>query len=86
MNKYDVEDYIIHDDLTVDAPKGIRVIGRELKYFPFKFNLIEGHFDCSQNELYTLKNGPNQTTGSFICSENKLTSLKYSPLHIGYDF
>ena len=37
---------------------------------------VNGNFDCSYNQLESLKGCPEIVYGDFVCSGNKLTSLK----------
>lgn len=45
---------------------------------------VSYHFDCSHNELTSLKNGPDWVS-EYDCSNNKLTSLKYISKYIDGD-
>ncbi len=46
---------------------------------------IRGTFDCSYNDLKTLKNCPSSVTQNFICKHNKLSDLIGSPKEVkGY--
>jgi hypothetical protein len=54
--------------------------GQGLKDFKgVKFGKIEGHFNCSNNELTSLEGSPRYVVKSFDCSNNKLTSLEGGP-------
>jgi len=44
-----------------------------------KFGNIDGHFNCSNNELTSLEGAPRYVEKSFDCSNNKLTSLEGGP-------
>jgi len=54
--------------------------------FIIKFGHIKGNFDCSNNELNTLQNGPNSVSQNFYCYANQLTSLQYAPSNVGANF
>ena len=43
-------------------------------------------FNCSFNELTTLKGGPVEVSGIFNCANNKLTSLEGCPKKFGFRF
>jgi hypothetical protein len=47
---------------------------------------IEGDFDCSYNDLTTLKNCPQNILGYFQCAGNELISLDGCPENIGGNF
>jgi hypothetical protein len=40
---------------------------------------IDGIFDCSGNQLTSLKNSPRAVLGCFYCDRNQLTSLEGAP-------
>lgn len=42
-----------------------------------------GDFNCSDNELTSLKFGPVEIGKKFNCAGNKLTSLEYGPIQVG---
>jgi Leucine-rich repeat (LRR) protein len=44
-----------------------------------KFGNIDGHFNCSNNELTSLEGAPRSVEGLFNCANNKLTSLEGAP-------
>ena len=80
---YNIKNYIINEDLTVDVNGNVNLSKQKIKKFPFKFRFIKGDFFCSYNELISLKNAPERVEGSFDCARNKLTSLEYSPISVG---
>jgi len=47
---------------------------------------IDGSFDCSGNELMTLKNCPQKIEGYFSCSNNQLISLEGCPGNVWKNF
>ena len=51
-----------------------------------KFGVIEGGFDCSNNNLTSLEGAPQHVGGNFYCSNNHLTSLKGAPQHVERGF
>ncbi len=54
-----------------------------LEYCP---ETVGGHFNCSDNQLTSLKYCPKTVGGDFSCSENQLTSLEYCPETVGGHF
>lgn len=58
-----------------------------LKKIPDLSNiLVEGDFDCSNNQLITLEGAPQEVYGIFSCHNNKLTSLKGAPREVHSNF
>jgi hypothetical protein len=53
---------------------------RNISYIPkfFKNIIINGYFDCYNNNLTSLECSPQEVSGWFDCSNNKLTSLEGS--------
>lgn len=49
-------------------------------------NHITGDFNCSDNNLLSLKNSPKTVGGSFKCFCNNIVSLEFSPEKIGLNF
>ncbi len=45
--------------------------------------VVQGHFDCSGNCLYSLKGAPQDVGGNLDCSGNKMVTLKGVPRHVG---
>jgi len=85
--KYDIENYTINDDYSVDVIGNVSLSGRKgLTKLPLKFNKVRGHFSCICNQLTTLEGGPESVTGSFSCDINNLTTLEGSPKKVGGHF
>lgn len=81
--KYDIEDYIINDDGSIDVNECVYLDDYGLNEFPLKFNKVYGDFDCRGNNLTSLLGGPKWVAGYFYCHKNKLTSLEHSPEYVG---
>ena len=47
---------------------------------------VGGYFDCSNNQLTSLKGAPDKVGGNFYCGNNQLTSLKGCPQEVGGGF
>ena len=45
-----------------------------------------GNFDCTSNQLTSLKGAPTSVGGDFYCFNNQLTSLKGAPTSVGGNF
>jgi len=48
--------------------------------------IVEGNFNCYNNQLTSLKGAPEKVEGNFNCSNNQLTSLKGAPEKVEGDF
>ena len=84
--KYKIYNYTVNDDGSIDVNGSVNLRFNGLSEFPLRFNKIFGSFYCDNNELTSLKNGPNWIKGSFRCDFNELTSLEFSPKYVGGDF
>ena len=67
-----INNYVIHDDLTVDVYDNINLIDKKLNKIPIKFGVINGYFNCSYNYLTSLENFPQEINGGFIYDSNPL--------------
>ena len=82
LEEMDVKNYTINDDLTIDVNGSVDLNDKDLTKFPnyIQFNEIFGYFDCSENQLTSLRGCPRITyDGYFSCSHNKLTNLDFCP-------
>ena len=79
LKKYEIDNYIINDDLTVDVNGIVNLHSSKLSKIPIKFGKISGNFSVSSNKLTSLKGCPKEVLGDFYCSSNKLKSLEYCP-------
>ena len=77
--KYDIKDYTINTDGSIDVNASVNLLNEKLTKLPLKFNKVNGSFYCYKNELTSLKGSPKKVGGDFYCSYNILTSLKGSP-------
>ena len=84
--RYDIKNYIINDDGTIDVNGDVFLYGRGLTELPLTFNKVTGYFDCSWNKLTSLKGSPKWVGDYFECTGNQLTSLEFSPDYVGGDF
>ena len=73
------ENIIVEGDLTVSN------YGLEELPECFKNMVVKGNFNCSANNLITLKNMP-KVLGSIDCSQNELCSLEGAPQEINGNF
>ncbi len=86
LKKYEIKNYTINNDLTVDVDGDVYLYYKKLKQIPIKFDIIKGYFNCSNNYLTSLDFCPKEVGGNFNCSWNELTSLEFCPIEIGGDF
>ncbi len=85
-NKYNIENYIINPDGSIDVNGNVELYKKGLTEIPLKFNRVSGYFSCSDNKLTSLIGSPEHVGGSFYCSDNQLTTLIGSPSYVGGSF
>jgi len=86
LKKYEIKNYTINNDLTVDVDGDVYLYYKKLKQIPIKFDIIKGYFNCSNNYLTSLDFCPKEVGGNFNCSWNELISLDGCPKSVGGDF
>lgn len=79
MEKYNISNYKINADMTVDVEDSVDMSMKNIKKIPVKFGKINGNFDCSANKLTNLINSPDTITGYFDCSANEIYTLIGGP-------
>ena len=86
LNKMEITNYIINEDLTVDVNGNVTLEGEKFEYFPVKFRKVSGKFNSSYCEKITSLEGcPSKVGDDFLCSRNQLVDVKGFPLNIrGY--
>ena len=84
--KYNIKNYTINLDGSIDVNGSVEISDCELTEFPLIFNKVSGTFYCQNSDLTTLKGSPRFVGGSFYCQKNKLTSLLGSPKSVGGGF
>jgi hypothetical protein len=84
--KYNITNYTINDDGTIDVNGGVNLYNKGLTELPIRFNKVTGWFFCRNNQLTTLKGCPRWVGSNFSCSNNQLTSLEFSPDYVGGGF
>ncbi|MCK9471926.1 MAG: hypothetical protein M0Q88_09265, partial [Bacilli bacterium] len=85
-NEYNIENYIINEDDSIDVDGNVDLFNKGLKVLPLKFRKVSGNFLCGHNKLTSLKGSPQSVGGWFECSSNQLTSLEGAPKNVGGDF
>jgi len=84
--KFDITNYTVNGDGTVDVYGDVTIKGRTFKELPIKFGKVYGNFYCHYNSITTLEGAPKEVGGNFQCNNNKLTNLGGSPNRIGGSF
>ena len=87
MREYNIKNYTINDDFTIDVNGNVFLSRRNLKEFPeyIQFRVVGGRFDCRNNNLTSLRGCPREVEG-FYCNVNELTSLEGAPERVGGNF
>jgi hypothetical protein len=80
--KYDIKNYTINSDNSVDVDNGVYLWDKKLESIPLNFNIVNGYFNCNYNHLTSLKGCPVRVSDWFNCHCNQLTSLEYSPQYM----
>ena len=86
LSKYNIENYVINDDLSVDVNGDVDISCEKLTKIPVKFGSVSGGFSCSDTYLTSLKHCPTFVGEHFSCAHNNLTSLKHCPTSVGGHF
>jgi hypothetical protein len=81
--EYDIENYTINSDGSIDVAGDVDLYDKGLTEIPLVFNKVTGYFSCTGNYLTTLKGSPKWVGGWFSCNKNQLTSLKGCPRWVG---
>ena len=84
--RFNIKDYTINDDDSIDVNDHVNLFNLVLTELPLKFNKVSGNFYCKGNKLTTLKGSPIEVGETFNCSYNELTSLEHSPIKVSGDF
>lgn len=86
LKEYDIENYTINSDGTIDVDGDVRLNEYGFDVLPFKFGRVSGEFDCSYNKLTTLEGCPYYVGGDFTVNSNqRLINLIGSPVEVGGD-
>ena len=82
---YDIENYTINKDKSIDVDGEVHIIDRKLVELPLNFNRVTGDFLFNTKQLQTLKGSPIRIDGYCDLSNCNLVSLDYCPEYIGGD-
>ena len=84
--KYNITNYTINEDGSIDVDGDIRICDTDLTKLPLKFGKVSGNFDCCRNKLMSLDGCPSYVERTFNCDRNKLTNLIGCPSYVGGNF
>ncbi|MCK9472044.1 MAG: hypothetical protein M0Q88_09875 [Bacilli bacterium] len=84
--KYNIKNYIINEDGSIDVNRNVNLSGKNLIVLPLKFRNVSGNFSCYDNQLTSLVGSPQNVGGGFDCGNNQSTSLEGAPQSIGGNF
>ena len=79
--KYEIKDYTINSDGSIDVVDSVYLNGRNLTEIPLQFNYVWGSFHCHNNKLTSLKGSPKRVFGQYFqCQQNMLIDLEHFPI------
>jgi hypothetical protein len=87
-----VQELISREDCTKNADGSYSFTGKvdlrdmNLTALPIKFDVVDGNFNCSHNQLTSLEGAPSNVGGYFDCIDNQLTSLEGAPSSVSDTF
>ena len=84
--KYNIKNYTINDDGSIDVDGSVFLYSKRLTKLPLKFRTVTGYFNCCNNQLTTLEGSPKEVGSYFDCSYNQLTTLEGCPNSVGGNF
>lgn len=86
LQKNHIRNYTIRENLIVDVDSDVGLYNIGLSSIPIQFGIVNGYFECSHNNLYSLKGCPREVNGDACFNHNCLISLEYCPTFIKRDF
>ena len=86
LKEFGIENYTINEDGVIDVDGDVDISRRRLDKIPFKFGVVAGDFNCSNNKLTSLRGCPKDVGNHFICSYNKLKDLIGGPQEVGVSY
>lgn len=88
LSKHEIKNFEILKDNSVNVKGNVRLADRlaNLSKLPLSFNIVEGDFDISDNELTSLEGTPKVVKGNFLAFKNEITSLKGGPKEVEGSF
>lgn len=80
LKEHNIQNYFIYNDLTIDVEGDVNITKMSLENIPVQFHVVNGCFDCINNNLTSLKGCPKYIDGNFYCNNNnKLVNLEGGP-------
>lgn len=79
LNHHNIRNFSINTNLVVNVSSDVDLSNQKLTHIPVQFGIINGSFDCSDNQLASLKGSPSRVHGNFFCDSNLLTHLEFCP-------
>lgn len=75
LDEYSIKNYTLNDKGEIDVDGDVNLSRHDLTELPpyIQFGTIKGDFDCSFNQLTSLKGVPKKIEGNFDCNFNQLT-------------
>lgn len=70
LDRVKIKNYTINDDFTVDVDSDVVFTYMHLPEIRVQFGVINGNFNCSDNDLTSLKGAPLEIHGDFHCERN----------------
>jgi len=88
LNKYNIENYEINEDFTIDVIGTVNLEKKSTGNFPsyIQFGVVTSGFWCEGCNLTTLRGCPITVRHTFKCNNNFLISLEHCPQNIGDNF
>ena len=86
LKKYDIIDYTINNDGTIDVDGDVDLSYKRLTKIPLKFGKVTGNFYCNNNKLVNLSGCPQEVGIEFNCSVNLLKDLIGGPQEVVGDY
>ena len=85
LNGWNIKDYTINEDGSVDVNGDVDLSFENLDYLPIRFRKINGFFVVNDNNLTSVENFPTYVECYMDISHNKLTDLTELKTIIGED-
>ena len=84
LKKMGIHYYEIDSNFEINVNRDVNLMYKNLNNLPdyIQFNVINGSFTISDNNLTSLRGCPRYVNSLFNCENNKLTTLEYAPVKI----
>ncbi len=82
--KYNITNYTINPDGSIDVDDGVDLSGKDLIKIPLKFNKVNGWFDCSYNQLTSFGHPSNDVNLLSIQSKYPVILLNFNGILIKF--